>query len=93
MKLEKFRISNYRSIKDSGWIDVGQRTVFVGRNESGKSNLLLALRSGYQSEEGELNGALIGFGLNWKGFSFDIARELGVNPLSDRTFYSLSAHF
>lgn len=56
-------------------------------------DLLLALRSGYQSEEGELNGALIGFGLNWKGFSFDIARELGVNPLSDRTFYSFSAHF
>ena len=56
-------------------------------------DLLLAMRSGYQSEEGELNGALIGFGLNWKGFSFDIARELGVNPLSDRTFYSLSAHF
>ena len=45
MKLEKFRITNYRSIKDSGWINVGQRTVMVGRNESGKSNLLHALRT------------------------------------------------
>ncbi|HLA41117.1 MAG TPA: PorV/PorQ family protein [Candidatus Glassbacteria bacterium] len=56
-------------------------------------DMLLALRSGYMSEEGDLNGALIGFGVNWHGFSFDIARELGVNPLSDRTFYSFSGHF
>jgi hypothetical protein len=45
MKLQKFRITNYRSIHDSGWVNVGHRTVLVGRNESGKSNLLLALRS------------------------------------------------
>ncbi len=57
------------------------------------NDMLLSLRSGYMSEEGDLNGALIGFGLDWRGFSFDIARELGVNPLSDRTFYSLSARF
>ncbi|HUU28387.1 MAG TPA: PorV/PorQ family protein [archaeon] len=56
-------------------------------------DMLLAVRSGYQSEEGDLSGALIGFGVNWKGYSFDIARELGVNPLSDRTFYAISAHF
>ncbi|MBW7996220.1 MAG: PorV/PorQ family protein [Candidatus Glassbacteria bacterium] len=56
-------------------------------------DMLLGLRGGYLSEEGELNGALIGFGLDWRGFSFDIARELGVNPLSDRTFYAVSASF
>jgi len=43
MKLQRFRVSNYRSVKDSGWVDTDQRTVVVGRNESGKSNLLLAL--------------------------------------------------
>jgi hypothetical protein len=43
MKLERFRISNYRSVKNSGWIHTGQRTVLIGRNESGKSNVLLAL--------------------------------------------------
>ncbi len=43
MKLQRFRVSNYRSVKDSGWVDTGQRSVLVGRNESGKSNLLLAL--------------------------------------------------
>ncbi len=43
MKLQRFRVSNYRSVKDSGWVDTDQLTVLVGRNESGKSNLLLAL--------------------------------------------------
>jgi len=45
MKLKQFRIQNYRSITDSGPIEVGQLTSLLGRNESGKSNLLRALHS------------------------------------------------
>lgn len=45
MKLKQFRIQNYRSITDSGLIHVGQLTSLLGRNESGKSNLLRALHS------------------------------------------------
>ena len=45
MELIKFRIRNFRSIDDSGDIAVAQLTSLVGRNESGKSNLLLALAS------------------------------------------------
>ena len=45
MHLTEFRITNYRSINDSGPVKVGQLTSLVGRNESGKSNLLLALRT------------------------------------------------
>lgn len=45
MKLESFQIHNFRSINDSGCIDISKITVLVGRNESGKSNLLLALSS------------------------------------------------
>ena len=45
MELTKFRIRNFRSIEDSGEIAVGQLTALWGRNESGKSNLLLALAS------------------------------------------------
>lgn len=45
MKLTQFRVTNFRSINDSGWINVSKLTTLVGRNESGKSNLLLALRS------------------------------------------------
>lgn len=43
MKLGKFRVANYRNVRDSGWIDVGDITAFVGQNEAGKSNLLEAL--------------------------------------------------
>ncbi len=45
MKLKTFRILNYRSINDSGEIEVAKITSLVGRNESGKSNLLLALQT------------------------------------------------
>lgn len=45
MQLKSFRVRNYRSINDSGPIDVAKITSLVGRNESGKSNLLQALQS------------------------------------------------
>lgn len=45
MRLESFRITNFRSISDSGQISVSQITALLGRNESGKSNLLRALYS------------------------------------------------
>ena len=45
MRLKSFRVQNYRSITDSGDIDVGQLTALIGQNESGKSNLLRALYS------------------------------------------------
>ena len=45
MELIEYRILNFRSINDSGPITVGKTTALVGRNESGKSNLHLALVS------------------------------------------------
>ncbi len=45
MELKSFRVVNYRSVNDSSDVEVGQRTALVGRNESGKTNLLLALES------------------------------------------------
>lgn len=43
MKLARFRVTNYRSIRDSGWVEVEAITAFVGQNEAGKSNLFEAL--------------------------------------------------
>lgn len=43
MKLVKFRVLNFRSIKDSTWIDCSNVTNIIGVNEAGKSNALLAL--------------------------------------------------
>ena len=43
MILTAFRVENYRSVLDSGWIDVQDVTLIVGKNESGKTSLLKAL--------------------------------------------------
>ena len=43
MKLQRFKVTNFRSVIDSGWISVDDVTTLVGINESGKSNILLAL--------------------------------------------------
>lgn len=43
MKLQGFRITMYRSVLDSGWIDVDQLAVLVGKNESGKTGVLKGL--------------------------------------------------
>lgn len=43
MKLQNFRITNFRSIEDSGDVPVERVACFVGKNESGKTNCLQAL--------------------------------------------------
>lgn len=43
MKLAACRVLNYRPITDSGWVDLSDITVIVGKNESGKTALLRAL--------------------------------------------------
>ena len=45
MRLTEFAVKNFRSVNESGRIEVGDRTALVGRNESGKTNLLLGLHS------------------------------------------------
>ena len=43
MKLTMFRVQNFRSFVDSGWIKCQDVTAIAGVNEAGKSNLLKAL--------------------------------------------------
>ncbi len=43
MTLKRFRVTNFRSIMDSGWIDCDNVTSLVGINEAGKSNVISAL--------------------------------------------------
>ena len=45
VQLKSFRVQNFRSVNDSGEIQVSRITSLLGRNESGKSNLLRALHS------------------------------------------------
>lgn len=43
MYLDKFKIKNFRSILDSGFIETKNITSLIGENESGKTNVLLPL--------------------------------------------------
>lgn len=67
MKLLKYKVLNFRSVEDSGWIECDDVTTLVGINESGKSNLLLALW--------KLNPA--------RGGEIDILHDMPVSQLSE----------
>lgn len=55
MNLLQFRVQNFRSVDDSGWIGCDDVTTLVGVNEAGKSNLLLALWRLNPVQGGEIN--------------------------------------
>jgi AAA ATPase domain len=43
MRIKRARITDFRSIEDSGWVEINDVSCLVGKNESGKTNFLLAL--------------------------------------------------
>ena len=43
MKPERARVRNYKSIDDTGWVDIDDLTCLIGKNESGKTVLMEAL--------------------------------------------------
>ncbi len=55
MKLSRFRVYNFRSIMDSGWIESSDVTALVGVNESGKSNVLVALWKLKPARDGDID--------------------------------------
>jgi predicted ATP-dependent endonuclease of OLD family len=55
MKLTRYRVTDFRSVKDSGWIDCDDVTTLIGVNEAGKSNLLLALWKLKPAQGGAIN--------------------------------------
>jgi hypothetical protein len=54
MRLTRFRVTNFRSVNDSEWIDMERVTSLIGVNESGKTNLLLPLWKLNPAREGEI---------------------------------------
>ena len=55
MHLIRFRVTSFRSIGDTGWVDASRVTALIGTNESGKSNILLALWKLKPVREGEID--------------------------------------
>lgn len=54
MKLLQFRVTNFRSVSDSGWIEADNVAALIGVNESGKTNLLLPLWKLNPARDGEI---------------------------------------
>ena len=55
MLLKSFRVTEFRSVQDSGWIDAEQITALIGTNESGKTNILLPLWKLNPADEGKID--------------------------------------
>ena len=53
-KLRRFRVTNFRSVDDSGWIEVDNVAALIGTNESGKTNILLPLWKLNPAKEGAI---------------------------------------
>lgn len=67
MKLNSYCVYHFRSIKESGWVECSNRTTLVGVNESGKTNMLLALWKFNPVRDGKI----------------DILHDMPVTVLSD----------
>jgi hypothetical protein len=55
MRLVSYRVTDFRSVKDSGWIAADNVSAHIGINESGKTNLLLPLWKLKPAKGGEIN--------------------------------------
>ena len=65
--MNSYCVYNFRSIKESGWVECSNRTTLVGVNESGKTNMLLALWKFNPVREGKI----------------DVLHDMPVTVLSD----------
>jgi predicted ATPase len=43
LRLKAFRVENFKNVRDTDWISCGDLTVFIGKNEAGKSSILRGL--------------------------------------------------
>ncbi len=56
MKMSRFRIQNYKKVQDTDWISCDNLTVFVGKNEAGKSAIFRGLSKLNPSDNEKYDG-------------------------------------
>lgn len=54
LQLLRFRVREFRSVHDSGWVDADRITALIGANEAGKTNLLLPLWKLNPAKDGDI---------------------------------------
>jgi len=83
MRMTGFQVTNFRSILDSGWVNVDDISVIVGKNESGKTSLLKALAKFHPHDESGYN-----IDKEWpRGFR----KDKGVGQVVTKVRFALSA--
>jgi predicted ATP-dependent endonuclease of OLD family len=55
VKLLRFRVTNFRSVDDTDWVEVDDVAALIGTNESGKTNILLPLWKLNPAKEGAIH--------------------------------------
>lgn len=86
MLLSKFRVTEFRSVQDSGWIDAEQITALIGINESGKTNVMLPLWKLNPAADGEIN-----LQDDLPRDKYHVYRNAEQKPIFIRARYSLSS--
>ncbi|OAB39281.1 OLD family endonuclease [Paenibacillus macquariensis subsp. defensor] len=76
MELLCYRVRDFRSIEDSGWIETEEITSFIGTNESGKTNLLVPLWKFNPAKDGEINPIQ-----DYPRNRYGIIREMRTKPI------------
>ncbi|MEK3761303.1 AAA family ATPase [Paenibacillus sp. FSL P4-0338] len=85
MKLVSFRVKQFRSVEDSGWINISDVTAFIGTNESGKTNLLVPLWKLNPAKDGEINAIQ-----DYPRDEYHIIRALKKKPIFIEAKFHLS---
>lgn len=85
MKLQRFRVTNFRSVEDSGWIDVDDITALIGTNESGKTNLLTPLWKLNPVRDGEIKALA-----DYPRKHYNEIRNMEEKPIFIRAQFELS---
>src|ERR1700751_231186 len=85
MRLTKFKVTNFRSIEDSGWIDAGNVTALIGTNESGKTNVLMPLWKLKPAKDGEINPLA-----DYPRKQYNEIRLMSTKPVFIQTYFEMT---
>jgi predicted ATP-dependent endonuclease of OLD family len=84
MNLVGFQVTDFRSVKDSKWIETDEVTALIGTNESGKTNILVPLWKFNPASEGEIDPIQ-----DYPRNRYNEIRSLDGKPIFIRVKYTL----
>lgn len=81
--MEKISVKNYRSILDSGNIDICPLTVVVGKNSAGKSSFIRLFPLLKQTLERKISDPLLWYGdyVDFGDFQHTVSKQNPNNPI------------